>query len=78
MLSVLLFSLRLEELRLSLIEDGLDDIIFLVVNSKDLLSRWQVANLRKRVSFPVYEDGYYINIWKSLHGRKDDILVYDR
>jgi hypothetical protein len=38
----------------------------------------QGYKLRERVTFPVYQEGFFSRIWKALHGRKDDILVYDR
>ena len=68
----------LEQMRLALIEDGLDDINFLVVNSGGWMSRVLSYSLRNRVSFPVYEEGYFTSIWDTLNGAKDDILVYDR
>jgi len=61
-----------------LIADGLNDINFLVVNSGGWLSRLLSYELSNRVSFPVYEEGYFTSIWETLHGGKDDILVYDR
>ena len=68
----------METLRTDLDRVGYGDINFMVVNSGRWLSRLLTSHLRERVHFPVYEEGIFGNIWHSLHGAKDDILVYDR
>lgn len=70
--------LRLEHIRGQLLQQNVDDIRFIIVNSKLQHSLDNVGELSRRVSFPVYQDTRRNNIWSQLNGRKDDFLIYDR
>ncbi|KAL3868392.1 hypothetical protein ACJMK2_041203 [Sinanodonta woodiana] len=68
----------LESYRQSLKQNGIDDIKFIIINSKDRHSRKRHASLARLVHFPIYQDSGSSNIWTLLDGGKDDILVYDK
>lgn len=54
------------------------DIQFIIINDREQHALDNVGELVRRVSFPVYQDTVRNNIWRSLRGRKDDLLIYDR
>lgn len=57
---------------------GYNDITYMVVNLQGDTTSQNIHYLTNRVSFPVYQDTPSLNIWSTLDGKKDDILVYDR
>ncbi|XP_013784475.1 uncharacterized protein LOC106468587 [Limulus polyphemus] len=57
---------------------GMDDLSFLVVNSKDFMSQLMRPHLKRRVTFPVYQETSNEEVWSVLNGGKDDMFVYDR
>ncbi|XP_076355808.1 uncharacterized protein LOC143249579 [Tachypleus tridentatus] len=57
---------------------GIDDLSFLVVNSKDVMSQLMRPYLNRRVTFPVYQETSNEEVWSVLKGGKDDMFVYDR
>ncbi|CAH1249367.1 SELENOP [Branchiostoma lanceolatum] len=69
---------RFERLRSTLVEEGLDDISFGVVNSHLRNAPLEIGEIEGRVNFPVYQDTAQDDIWSLLDARKDDFIIYDR
>ncbi|XP_078621596.1 selenoprotein Pb-like [Branchiostoma floridae x Branchiostoma japonicum] len=42
------------------------------------MSRRYIDEIKRRVSFPVYQDTALTDVWGQLDGEKDDFIVYDR
>lgn len=53
----------------------------MIVNEKTLFSRAMYWELKRHApeGIPVYQQEIFEpNVWRILHGDKDDILIYDR
>ncbi|MBN3283241.1 SEPP1 protein, partial [Polyodon spathula] len=73
--------LGIDDLRLKLEKQGLNNISYMIVNSQDHKSRHLYPLFQKKVSvnIPVYNhDNLQEDIWKLLSGDKYDFLIYDR
>lgn len=57
---------------------GMNDLEFIIVNSKLSHSQDKLFELQKRVSFPVYQETEEEQVWSVMEGGKDDMYVYDR
>lgn len=57
---------------------GMDDLEFIIVNSKLSHSQEKLHELQKRVSFGVYQETDEEEVWSVMEGGKDDMFVYDR
>lgn len=76
-----LSSIRLEDLRLKLENEGFTNVSFVVVNHQGAHSQKKYAQLREKVSenIPVYQqESTQPDVWTVLNGKKDDFLIYDR
>lgn len=72
---------RLGDLRDKLAKGNLTRVEFLIVNDQDAYSRAMYWELKRRVAegIPVYQQSpLQPNVWDTLQGDKDDVLVYDR
>lgn len=58
------------------VKRNITDITFMILNMKK--SAASISELKKRVSFPVYQEPAKQNIVAMLKGKKDDMLIYDR
>lgn len=58
------------------VKRNITDITFMIVNMKQAAT--SISELKKRVSFPVYQEPDNQDIVSRLDGKKDDMLFYDR
>jgi len=58
------------------VKRNITDITFMILNMKK--SATSISELKKRVSFPVYQEPANQDIVAMLDGKKDDMLIYDR
>nr|XP_022315125.1 selenoprotein P-like [Crassostrea virginica] len=66
----------LERLKTSYENIGMTDITFLIVNH--VMGAASINELTSRVSFPVYQDDYNLQIQSKLNASIDDLFLYDR
>ncbi|NWW96361.1 SEPP1 protein, partial [Rhynochetos jubatus] len=74
-------SIRLEDLRVKLENEGLVNISYMIVNHQGTYSQRKFHQLKERVSdyITVYQqDEEQPDVWTTLNGNKDDFLIYDR
>uniref|UniRef100_A0A674I5S1 Selenoprotein P n=1 Tax=Terrapene triunguis TaxID=2587831 RepID=A0A674I5S1_9SAUR len=74
-------SIRLEDLRVKLENEGLVNISYMVVNHQGIHSQLKIHTLKEKVSenIIVYQqDENQTDVWTTLNGNKDDFLIYDR
>ena len=57
---------------------GLNDLEFIIVNSKLSHSQERLHELKNRVSFEVFQETEEEEVWNLMEGGKDDMYVYDR
>lgn len=57
---------------------GMNDLEFIIVNSKLSHSQLRLGELEKRVSFKVYQETDEEEVWSIMEGGKDDMFIYDR
>lgn len=71
----------MEELRLSLENEGYSNISYIVVNHQGAPSQLKHTHLKNQVSdhIAVYrQEEHQTDVWTLLNGNKDDFLIYDR
>ena len=66
----------MERLKTTFEKMGYDDITFLIVNH--VMGAASINELTSRVSFPVYQDDYNLQIQSKLNASIDDLFIYDR
>lgn len=72
---------RLDKLRQKLESEGLENVTYFVVNSKEQESQKLYEHLKNKVSENItvfQQHEHKPDIWKLLKGEKDDFLIYDR
>lgn len=71
-------SSRLETLLNHFRSYGLNDLEFIIVNSKLSHAQERLHELKNRVSFEVLQETEEEEVWNLMQGGKDDMYVYDR
>lgn len=56
----------------------MDDLDFIIVNSKMSHAQEKLHELTRRVSFNVYQETDEEEVWSVMEGGKDDMYIYDR
>lgn len=56
----------------------MEDLEFIIVNSKLSHSQEKFYELQRRVSFGVYQETDEEEVWNLMEGGKDDMFIYDR
>uniref|UniRef100_A0A8C4Y207 Selenoprotein P n=1 Tax=Gopherus evgoodei TaxID=1825980 RepID=A0A8C4Y207_9SAUR len=79
--SVTVVALLQANLRVKLENEGLVNISYMVVNHQGIHSQLKIHTLREKVSenITVYQQSEtQTDVWTTLNGNKDDVLIYDR
>ena len=75
-----LYISRLNDLRNKLLNEGIADINFVIINAGDSYSQSLIHLLHGQVdsSFPVLQEPTAGAVWNVFFGRKDDMIIFDR
>lgn len=68
-------------LRLKLNNQGLKDVVYMVINQQGAQAQLLHTLLAERLSEHITlhkQDGQQPNVWQKLSGEKDDFFIYDR
>lgn len=58
--------------------ENITNLSFFIINLKLPSEELMINDLKEKVTFPVYQDNDYDNVWQKLQGGSNDIYIYDK